>query len=221
MPKTKNSGFPTDLSSLPKFGAGGRPPRNRSRAPVFRTGPRILQLGKKPRKAETQVWTVPPPGFLTAHNSVDEWMVYLALAMHLDDPPNPFKPPFVGGATKWVYQKAESPTGLGLGIGRVPAGSVTDFAVAEGGGWLVLRLQTERFPRIRRAADSGEGHRHPRQPARGHGCHRHLFAGLHLRHDRAGGDESDRAGAQTHRIPVPDRRSYRTSGQATEMRGPP
>lgn len=139
--------FASDLKSpkpIPRFGEG-RPPANPRKSVVFPTGPKHLRLSKRPSKGETTTWTVPPEGFLTAHNSVDEWMVYLALAIQLKDPPNPFKGPFVGGI-KWVYQKGAAATPFGRAtFDRAPGSSVSDFAIAEGAGWLVLRLQTERF----------------------------------------------------------------------------
>lgn len=134
-----------DLPDISRFTGTTRPPANRKKAPVRPTGPRSLQLGKRPTKAETSIWTVPPAGFLTAHNSVDEWMVYLAISMHLKDPANPFQAPFNGG-TIWRYQKAEAPTTNENAIGRVPGGSVSDFAIQHPDGrFLILRLQTEFF----------------------------------------------------------------------------
>jgi hypothetical protein len=134
-----------DLPTLDRFTGSGRPPANRKKAPLRPTGPRYLGLGKKPEKADSAVWTTPPAGFLTAHNSGEEWMVYLAIALHLKDPPNPFAPPFTGGES-WRYQKAEAPTTTESALGRVPGGSVSDFAIQHPDGrFLIIRLQTERF----------------------------------------------------------------------------
>jgi hypothetical protein len=136
----------TDLKGpnpIPRFGEG-RPPANPRKTVVFPTGPKHLRLSKKPTKGETTVWTVPPVGFLTAHNSIEEWQVFLAISFQRKTPRNPFIGPFVGG-DDWVYQKAAPATAFGHARLRAPASSVSDFAVQEGAGWLVIRLQTERF----------------------------------------------------------------------------
>lgn len=134
--------FPTDLPGLPKFKQTGRPPRNRSKAPVFPKGPRHLRLGSKP--GHTGGPGEPPAGFITAHNSSEEWWVYWGFATLYKDPPNPRIPPFTGGL-HWGYQRPEAPTEGGMGIGRVAGGSVSDFVIEENGTSRVVRLQTERF----------------------------------------------------------------------------
>lgn len=128
---------------MPAFGS---PPRTRGkeRPPIFRTGPRLYQLGKSPTHVG-QGPGDPPPGFVGAHQSRDEWWFYWALSKIFHDPKDPRRPPFVGGQL-WKYQIDQSPTGVGLGIGRVPGGAVADFAVrGPTGTFLIIRIVTERF----------------------------------------------------------------------------
>lgn len=113
-------------------------PAQVTREPIRMYGPRILK-----RFAELVVvndWSVPPPGFLGSHKgtiSADEWMVYAALALVKNDPPNPRQPPFTGGVT-WQYQAP-------LGGGRLTrGGQVCDFLIAASqySSPICIRLQT-------------------------------------------------------------------------------
>lgn len=136
--------FPQDIKDIPKLkGAPGRPPRKKDRAPAFPTGPRHLALGSKPRREGTGPG-LPPEGFLTAHNSTEEWWVYWAIATLKKDPPNPRVPPFIGGED-WSYQRPESPTEFGIERGRVAGGSVSDFVVNIHTKPTIIRLQTELY----------------------------------------------------------------------------
>lgn len=128
---------------MPDF---GRKPRkgSRDRPTIFPTGPKLYDLGTKPQHIG-QGPGEPPPNFLTAHNSKDEWDFYWAMAKVKGTPKDPRVPPFVGG-DDWQYQVPESPTSLGLGVGRVAGGSVSDFvSLGATGIPLIIRVQTERF----------------------------------------------------------------------------
>lgn len=99
-------------------------PAQVSRDPIRMYGPRELM-----RFAETLVqpdWSVPPPGFLNSYKgtvSSEEWMIYAAIALVKNDPPNPRQGPFTGGVT-WQYQAP-------LGGGRLTrGGQVCDFLIA-------------------------------------------------------------------------------------------
>jgi hypothetical protein len=79
-----------------------------------------------------------------AHTSREEWLVYWAIAKHLDDPKEPRQPPFTGSRVgNWHFQALESSSGVAAG--RVPGGSVTDFQVKTPTGWIGIRLDTERW----------------------------------------------------------------------------
>lgn len=128
--------------ALPIF--TGRPHRKRKLHAVFPTGPRIFKLGTRPQYVG-QGPGEPPPDFKTAHTSRDEWDFYWALAKVTKTPKDPRKPPFTGGEW-WQYQRPESPTDLGLGVGRVAGGSVSDFVIlSPNRRATVIRIQTERF----------------------------------------------------------------------------
>ncbi len=115
-----------------------RPERDRSRKPIAPKGPRIYHRGSDP--IIESPFMHPPEGFKTAHTSATEWMVYYALTLLTGLPKNPFKPPFIGGPPKWVYQKSEEG-------GRVPGGSVSDFVVTNinGTAQYNIRVETERY----------------------------------------------------------------------------
>lgn len=110
--------------------------------PLRRYGPKALRLSATP--AGLGGPGEPPEGFVTAHTSRTEWWVYWAMARVLRDPPNPRKPPFVGGA-QWTYQKA-------VDGGRVVGGQVVDFVYLgeassgrRGSGTIGIRVQTEHY----------------------------------------------------------------------------
>lgn len=131
------------LPGVSTFGVG-RPPKKSTRPAIFPTGPRIYRLGTKPTTGIGGPGQ-PPEGFLTAHNSIDEWVVYWACAKVRGTPQNPRQGPFLGGED-WQYQKPESPTEIGLGVGRVTGGSVSDFVfIGPTGRNIVMRLQTDRW----------------------------------------------------------------------------
>lgn len=100
-------------------------------------GPRML--GRFAEVIVTQDWSIPPAGFLGAHVSASEWMIYAAISFVKGDPPNPRKPPYIGGVT-WHYQSS-------LDGGRLErGGQVCDFLVDEPNQEeMCIRLQTERF----------------------------------------------------------------------------
>lgn len=125
-----------ELPRLPKlFGTTPRPPRDRSKPVVRMLGPESLRLGTAP---QTQGGPgEPPPGFVGAHTSATEWMVYWAIAKLKDDPHEPRQPPFTGGRD-WAYQMDDA-------TGRVPGGQVLDFAVQWGTQVVGLRIDTERW----------------------------------------------------------------------------
>lgn len=123
------------LPGLPSLGKIQTIPRLRG-IPKRNTGPRILQLASDPRQLGGP--GEPPEGFVTAHTSRTEWVVYWAFARVLRDPPDPRKPPYVGGA-QWSYQTP-------LDGGRVVGGQVVDFVYLGPKGKTVgVRVQTERF----------------------------------------------------------------------------
>lgn len=129
---------PPKQPAAPRVPAGlgrkQRPPKV-TRQATRQYGPKILKRG-----ADVVVvndWSIPPDGFVGAHTSKSEWMIYAAIAFVKKDPPQPRRPPFIGGAT-WQYQ---SP----LGGGRLErGGQVCDFLVQSNAGVeMCFRLQTE------------------------------------------------------------------------------
>jgi hypothetical protein len=135
--------FP-DLPDIPSFGRRPRKP-SRDRPVIFATGPRIYEGGKKAGFIGGP--GEPPIDFRTAHNSKDEWDFYWAMSRVVPSktPRDPRQPPYLGGE-EWQYQVPESPTELGLGVGRVPGGSVSDFVYFGGNETaIVIRIQTERY----------------------------------------------------------------------------
>jgi hypothetical protein len=106
------------------------------RHPMRFTGPRDLKLQSDPVVIGGP--GEPPEGFVTAHTSKTEWVWYWASAKVLKDPPDPRKPPFVGGAN-WSYQTP-------LNGGRVIGGQVTDFVyLLSNNKTLGVRIQTEHW----------------------------------------------------------------------------
>lgn len=74
-----------------------------------------------------------------AHVSASEWMIYVALSFVTGDPPDPKRPPYIGGVT-WAYQSPISGGRLERG------GQVCDFMVHQPGSEeMCIRLQSERF----------------------------------------------------------------------------
>jgi hypothetical protein len=130
---------PLKMPSMPKPGKLPRPPRMRSKIPTAPRGPKIYHRGEAPIPGASP-FMFPPEGFVTAHTSLPEWMVYLAMAFETGQPKDPFLPPFIGGPPLWVYQKIEQG-------GRVPGGSVSDFVVLNynGTAQIGIRVETERF----------------------------------------------------------------------------
>lgn len=132
LPKVKTPGKPSPF----------HPPRPFAVAP---RGPKHLHLGQYPHRIGGFPWE-PPPGFVSgkSHNSREEWPVYAAIALHLDDPHDPTQPPFTGSRVgAWSYQTPEV-LASGMG-GRIPGASVSDFQVKTPTGWIGLRLDTERW----------------------------------------------------------------------------
>lgn len=113
-----------------------RPNTGKAKLPLRPTGKEILRLGQKP-ELQTGGPGLPPEGFVGVWTSLTEWYVYWALCRLTDKSKDPRKPPFVGNQY-FVYQKQENG-------GRVPGGSVTDFAVSTPTGWIGLRVETERW----------------------------------------------------------------------------
>lgn len=109
---------------------------NTTRTPLRAFGPRFLQLGKLP--GATTDWCVAPSGFVGAHTSLPEWMIYKAIARVTGDPPRPEEPPYAGGVN-WTYQDP-------LLGGRLSKGGVVcDFLVRWGTDEVCIRLQSERY----------------------------------------------------------------------------
>jgi hypothetical protein len=79
----------------------------------------------------------PPDGFVDIWTSITEWYVYWALFKLTSPGMDARRPPFLGN-DHFVYQKAEQG-------GRVPGGSVTDFAITTPTGYIGLRVETERW----------------------------------------------------------------------------
>jgi hypothetical protein len=133
MPKAKNP-------LLPKLPKPSTPSALHPKKPfpVAPKGPKHLHLGQH----HTLIGVgpgEPPPGFVGAHTSRDEWQVYWAISIHKHDPIDPRVPPFTGSRRgEWFYQAKESG-------GRIPGGSVTDYQVQTPTGWLGIRLDTEKW----------------------------------------------------------------------------
>ena len=99
-------------------------------------GPRWLRLFSLPTTEPD--WCAPWPGFVGAHTSIPEQMIYNAIAEVTNDPQHPEQPPYVGGST-WTYQDP-------LNGGRLTrGGSVCDFVVNYGSEEICIRLQSERY----------------------------------------------------------------------------
>ena len=133
---------PYGIPTLPKIAGVGKPAKLPSikKFAVRPTGPEHLKLGQYPTRIGIGPGE-PPEGFVvpTSHNSKTEWLIYWALATLLDDPKDPRQPPFNGSRTgQWVVQIFEQG-------GRVPGGSVTDFAVQTPTGWIGIRVDSERW----------------------------------------------------------------------------
>lgn len=109
--------------------------RSLEKLPIRPTGPEHLHLGRRPQIVGGP--GNPPEGFVGVWTSIPEWYVYWALCRLTEPQKDPRKPPFWGGE-RFRYQKEEEG-------GRVPGGSVTDFAVSTPGGWIGIRLETERW----------------------------------------------------------------------------
>lgn len=112
------------------------PPRLRH-APVTSRGPRWLPSARS--TVHTGGPGLPPAGFISATNSVDEWVWYWASMRALDPLRDPSEPPFFGGLF-WNYQSAE----LG-GFSRALGSAVVDFIYMLSHPFIVVRIQTYRF----------------------------------------------------------------------------
>ena len=104
--------------------------------PIRRFGSKFLRLFADPIQGND--WCTPWPGFVGAHTSLSEQMIYQALARITGDPPNPKEPPYAGGVT-WTFQDPL----LGGRLSR--GGQVCDFLVQWGTDEVCLRLQSERW----------------------------------------------------------------------------
>ena len=121
--------------------------RDLVRPPIIRTptvlprGPKLYQEAKD--KGYRSPIAEPPPGFVGAHTSISEWVVYWGLSKVLGFPEDPRQPPFIGYPPVWYYQSEQ------LGGRRQAGGAVVDFVVAGGNRYrhedVGFRLQTERF----------------------------------------------------------------------------
>lgn len=95
-------------------------------------------LGRQALARQTADWCAPWPGFVGAHTSLPEQMIYRAIARVTGDPPNPQQPPYVGGVG-WTYQDP-------LMGGRLSKGGVVcDFLVHWNLEDVCIRLQSERY----------------------------------------------------------------------------
>jgi hypothetical protein len=129
----------TPIAELPRITGIGKPSKlpKPKRFPIKPTGWEHLKLGVRPLRIGIGPGE-PPPGFVGAHTSRTEWLVYWALFRKLAPDANPRQPPFTGIPGVFVYQKIDDG-------GRVPGGSVTDMQVATPTGWIGLRIDTERW----------------------------------------------------------------------------
>jgi len=91
----------------------------------------------------------PPPGFVGPTTSGSEWIVYVAMAKVLHDPPDPRQPPFFGGKD-WGYQ-----IGILGTFTRQLGSAVVDFVYYAPHERIFIRLQTERFHEAFGAAQTG------------------------------------------------------------------
>jgi hypothetical protein len=128
------------LVDLPKLPGVGKPKKAKrlQKFSIFPRGWRHLKLGV--RRARIGIGPGDPPlGFVGAHTSRTEWLVYWALAKKFGDPKDPRQAPFTGSRLgTWFYQVMDQG-------GRVPAGSVSDFQVKTPLGWIIMRVDTERW----------------------------------------------------------------------------
>lgn len=123
----------------PKLGKRGKLPRTQ-RFSIKPRGPRHLHLGQRATHVGLGPGE-PPIGFVGAHTSRTEWLVYWGLAVKTGKPKDPRVPPFVGAPDgSWRYQVSDDIVG-----GRIPGGSVTDFQVQTPTGWIGIRVDTERW----------------------------------------------------------------------------
>ncbi len=121
----------------PPAGMGRRTaPGGLPKLPYFKFGPRFLKKYSLPQLQPD--WCVPWEGFVGAHTSLSEQMIYRAIARLTGDPPHAEKPPYVGGVT-WTYQDP-------LNGGRLTrGGTVCDFNVHWGTEDVCIRLPSEYF----------------------------------------------------------------------------
>ncbi len=124
------------LPRLPRLKGEQRPPRLPKLPVVFATGPNVLGLRRRPGSVNGP--GDPPYGFVGATTSLDEWFIYFACAKVFNDPEDPRKPPFFGGAD-WGYQ-------IGTGAFTRERGSaVIDFLFYFNNERVALRIQTPYF----------------------------------------------------------------------------
>jgi hypothetical protein len=134
------------LPGLPRIAEAKRPPvlRRASRLP---TGPKLYRLNTAP--AQLDLFLVPPRDFVTATTSAPEWAAYNALAHIFQDPQNPRKPPYFGGAD-WNYQEAVLGT-----YTRQLGSAVLDFVVFRPYERIGIRIVTSRFHEAAGAKQQG------------------------------------------------------------------
>jgi hypothetical protein len=129
-------GLPKPVKSAGVIGKSVRRETQIEKFPLRPTGADELQLGQYGDRV-TGGPGEPPEGFVGIWTSETEWYVYWAFFRITEPSRNPRLPPFVGN-DYFIYQKAEEG-------GRVPGGSVTDFAISTPTGWIGVRVETERF----------------------------------------------------------------------------
>lgn len=115
-----------------------RPPKIR-RPPVFPSGPRLYRQ----TKANVHLGGPgsPPPGFLTAQQTLSEWFIYWASKRVLDPEEDPRQPPFWGGK-EWSYQSQQ----LGqMGAHAKALSTNIDFLYTLSWPPLAVRLQSFRY----------------------------------------------------------------------------
>jgi hypothetical protein len=131
--------LPSVLPPSPPKGMGKRRAHggNITRKPIKSYGPKYLK--KYALALMASDWCVPWPNFVGAHTSLSEQMIFRAIARVTGDPPNPEKPPYVGGVN-WTYQDPLQGGRLTIG------GQVCDFLVVlPNGDEVCIRLQSERY----------------------------------------------------------------------------
>ncbi len=125
----------TSFSKPPNPKRGDPRPEPLRRPPVSSRGPRVFRKPAQHFGGPGE----PPPGFVTATTSKDEWKIYWALMRILDPERDPRQPPFFGGKD-WAYQSSELGT-----FTRSLGSAVVDFLITLSYPFIVLRIQTPRY----------------------------------------------------------------------------